>query len=349
MSTASTVWAADEAATADSSAPDTTGLARCAAITEDLERLACFDALARGAMAPSTPPLALPAAPPAIRTDRPVRPEYAAPPDPDATRLTRLWELDRTRARTVFDFRPHRDIWLLPVHATDRVNSAPSTPTRGAAPERAWKNTEAAFQLSFKTKLLQDVFGDNGDLWAAYTQQSFWQVYTHSESRPFRENVFEPELMFVMAAPWNLPVLPMRVLSVGVNHQSNGRSDPFSRSWNRVYLQAGFERGDFTLEVTPWWRINEGVVNDDNPDIAHYVGRGEVVASWKYGTSIWRLQLRSNFNIGDPKGSAQLSWNQPLWGNFRSYVRLFSGYGEGLLDYNHRQTTLGLGLSLTGW
>ena len=50
------------------------------------------------------------------------------------------------------------------------------------------------------------------------------------------------------------------------------------------------------------------------------------------------------------RGSLQMDWSYPVFADqpkgLRWYAQLFSGYGETLLDYNHRQTTLGLGLSL---
>ena len=52
------------------------------------------------------------------------------------------------------------------------------------------KNYETKFQMSLKQRLLK-FYG-----WAfyfAFTQKSFWQVYDLDNSRPFRENNFNPE------------------------------------------------------------------------------------------------------------------------------------------------------------
>jgi phospholipase A1 len=33
----------------------------------------------------------------------------------------------------------------------------------------------------------------------------------------------------------------------------------------------------------------------------------------------------------------------------RGYVQVFSGYGESMVDYNWKQTTVGAGISLADW
>ena len=45
------------------------------------------------------------------------------------------------------------------------------------------------------------------------------------------------------------------------------------------------------------------------------------------------------------RGSLRLDWAIPLVGSLNAHVQLFSGYGLNLIDYNHRQTTLGVGVS----
>jgi phospholipase A1 len=54
-------------------------------------------------------------------------------------------------------------------------------------------DTEAQFQISTKMLLGRDLF-DAFDLYAAYTNRSFWQVYDFGASSPFRETNHEPEV-----------------------------------------------------------------------------------------------------------------------------------------------------------
>ena len=94
-------------------------------------------------------------------------------------------------------------------------------------------------------KLWEDILGTNMDLWAAYTQLSFWQVYNTEFSSPFRETNYEPEILLNYRTDTDLWGLRSRFIQVGLNHQSNGRGRPLSRSWNRFMANFGFERDDF--------------------------------------------------------------------------------------------------------
>ncbi|MCV4593474.1 phospholipase A, partial [Escherichia coli] len=91
-----------------------------------------------------------------------------------------------------------------------------------------------------RTKIAQSVLLPHADLWLGYTQQSLWQVWNPSESAPFRNTDYEPEVIYVVPVPEGLARLPggwrWSMAQAGVAHQSNGQSEPLSRSWNRVYL-----------------------------------------------------------------------------------------------------------------
>ena len=135
------------------------------------------------------------------------------------------------------------------------------------------------------------------------------------------------------------------VLNFGYNHQSNGRADPISRSWDRVFIEGGFEKGDFALILRAWTRLKTPDYEDDNPDIMDYMGHAQATALYRWDGNSFALMARGNLTTG--KGAAQFSWtSRPLLGPLRGYVQLFSGYGETLIDYDWNQTTIGIGVAL---
>lgn len=316
----------------------------CAAIAADDARLACYDQLA-GRAAPG--PAAAPVAAPVAETVAPTAPAAAATPAPSL--LTKAWELDGNPE--LFHIRAYKPVYFLPVFHASQVNATPYSPTRGYSDGNGTpRKTEAKFQISFKTKLAHNLLGDNGDLWAGYTQSSRWQVYNSAYSRPFRETNYEPEVMFVWRTRFDAWGMTGRYLSVGLNHQSNGQSDPQSRSWNRVTAAVGLERGNWTLTVRPWWRLPEHGASDDNPDLADYAGRGELLLTRVLGNHVFSLEARHSLRGGGRNhGSLRFDWAFPIDARLKGHIQWFSGYAESLIDYNHRANYFGLGISLVEW
>jgi phospholipase A1/A2 len=337
--------------------------ADCAAIDDDLLRLACYDKNAGRKLEPKAAPsasadsVAKPTAT-SVATDTAARNlgvivDRRAEADSKRRRtLADSWDLDPANGRPPFELRSYKPMYLL---ATTYTNNTNRQPTSGRDENSLGspidlKSTEAQFQISFKTKLWDNIFRDNGSLWAGYTQSSRWQIYNSKLSRPFRETDYEPEAMFVLRTPYEIAGWQARMTSLAVTHQSNGRALPLSRSWNRVIAQFGFEKDDWLLLVRPWWRIPENRADDDNPGIENYVGRGELIVARRYGGQTFSLQARHSLRGGEKsRGSVKLEWSLPLSGHLKAHLSLFSGYGESLIDFNHRQTLIGAGISLVEW
>lgn len=322
----------------------------CAAIGAAADRLACYDKLA-GRAPPAPPPAEVPIA----TTQMAPAGAVTAPATelrPEASVLSRYWELDDSDKRGTFNLVGYRANYVMPWHQTSRINRAPQSPTQAAVPQPNFRTVEAKFQMSLRTKVLQD-FGLNGaDLWLAFTQQAMWQIWNWRDSKPFRNTDYEPEAVYVVPVPKSLRTLPWgwqwRMAQLGITHQSNGQSDPLSRSWNRVYLGGGFERGDVTLNARWSQRLNEKYASDNNPDLIEYRGRGELLLGWTPGAAtaslLWRNSVR-----GHRYGAAQFEWTYPVYSDqpngLRWFVQAFHGYGETLTDYNFRQTSVGAGLT----
>lgn len=209
-----------------------------------------------------------------------------------------------------------------------------------AKPDR--KADEAKFQLSLMKPLVYNLFGLEETFFAAYTQQSNWQIY--SQSAPFRETNYEPELFVTLPFKWG--DFPLRALKVGLNHQSNGQGGTRSRSWNRLYATGLFQLDDIFISLRGWWRIPESRSSDDNPDIEQYLGYGDLRAAWPIGRNLLSMTLRNNLDTAHNRGAVQLDWSFPIK-EFRhtfGYVQLFSGYGESLIDYNRSVDKIGIGI-----
>jgi phospholipase A1 len=267
----------------------------------------------------------------------------------EGSALSQRWELDKGTKQGTFLFRPYKPVYFLPVRYGEAPNDQPRSPSRGAAPHQGLDRIETKFQLSFKVKAAESLFGTPADLWIGYTQQSQWQVYNGAISRPFRETNHEPELMLVIPTRYRVLGLSGRFVNLALVHQSNGRSNPLSRSWNRVYAQFGFERGPFTLFIRPWYRLPEDPKQDDNSDLEDYVGYGDALGVYRWRRSTLSLLLRDNLGGEANRGTLQVEYSFPIHGRLEGFVQGFWGYGESLIDYNHREAVLGLGVLLIDW
>lgn len=342
----------------------------CTALALNAERLSCYDALfkipeeikpaliserqaAQEIKPEPTEPLTLKEKVSHAFSDRLFAAE-APNLNPNLSLLDSRWELSQESKLGTWNIRGYQPVYLMPAYWTSDKNERPSSPnennTVDESEDQNLKSMEAKFQLSLKTKAVENLFGDNGDVWLGYTQSSRWQVYNEDESRPFRETNYEPEASLVFRTNYELLGLNWRMLGVTFNHQSNGRSDPLSRSWNRIMLNLGFERDNFALMLRPWYRLEEDAKDDNNPDIKDYVGRGDLTAFYRYNEHDFSLMLRHSLKGGDDShGAVQFDWSFPISGKLRGTVQLFDGYGESLIDYNHRATYVGVGVSLMNW
>ena len=277
---------------------------------------------------------------------------------PPRSYLTRAWDLDgqgNPDAGGIRRLEPYRKNYAL-VRYTSNINRAPASPSpnHSAPAPYPYKKLETKFQFSAKSEIgnyrdLEFIGFKNFRLWGAFTQQAFWQAFNFGNSSPFRETNYEPELIGTFGTG---NTRGWRLLNVGLSHQSNGRNEPDSRSWNRLYLQGGWEWDDIYVLGRGWWRLPEKASKDDNPDLTRYVGRAELIAHWlpDQDDEIILL-LRSNLDPRGHKGFLQLDRASPFKIGHSSQLnfQLTSGYGDSLIDYNHYQTTISIGIVFKEW
>ncbi|MFW2176594.1 MULTISPECIES: phospholipase A [unclassified Moraxella] len=354
---------------------DPAKVAQCTQLTDNIARLACFDKVALGEIIPTKKePLDLSKTITASLQERKAVP-ILAESDASIQQLTDdmlserdkanilqqvgvtandvasysalsvLYDLDQNNPQGLLTIRPHLPMYVMPVWYNATPNYDIHSPTQDHVVQTGdqLQNLDTKMQVSFKTKLAEDVFNTNADVWFGYTQQAYWQLYNR-HSRPFRSSDYQPEIFITQPVTAKLPAHGnLRLLGAGVVHESNGQGDPLSRSWNRAYLMAGAEWGKLTV-IPRVWAIGKATDNkSDNPDIADYMGYGDVR---------WLYDLSDNSTVGgvvrynpfENKGAVQVDYAYPLTGGMKAFIQLFHGYGENIQDYNHKSTNVGVGL-----
>lgn len=322
---------------------------------DDVERLKCYDQLTNRAPLENADPVDEVEA-----SSIPAAPDAATARSAGRSYLTRAWNLDNLSHRDASKLgrmQPYRQSYLV-FKTTSNNNLQPSSPLadHNVQTPNDIDSLETKFQLSFKADIGQqrniNFLGIKTiRFWGAYTQQSHLQVFNSRNSSPFRETVYEPELIATLGTG---NASGLKLINLGWLHQSNGRPLPESRSWNRLFVLGGWEWNDMTsILLRGWQRVPESGYKDDNPDISDYLGRADLQIRWepRDKSQAVAILVRNNLSKIENRGFVQIDWATPvqLGSSARMHLQLSSGYGESLIDYNHHQHTLGLGFSFREW
>lgn len=275
----------------------------------------------------------------------------AASADPVARPVRERLAIEQAAVDRPFTIMAHKPNYLLVGAWNEKGWSSERFREALNDPDYSNEDVEAQFQISLKVPLAIGLFNERMDLYGAYTNRSFWQVYSAEYSRPFRETNHEPEIWGQFRNDWTLWGFTNTVNSVGLVHQSNGRGGDLSRSWNRVYASFIFENGPWAVAFKPWLRLKTDFEDDDNPDITDYLGHGEVRLAYRHDDHVFSLMSRNQLESGFDEGAVEFSWSFPVFGYpyLKGYLQYFNGYGESLIDYDQRVHRIGLGIALTDW
>jgi phospholipase A1 len=267
-------------------------------------------------------------------TESPIASEEPSPASFRQQIAAEQQSLDRSYSLT-----PHNPNYLLAYSLRNDPNQEGINPEEGRLDKQ-----EALLQISLKFPLWREVLGTNNDLMFGYSSKSWFQAYNSALSKPFRETNYEPELFVRHYGGVRLPLgVSIAGWDIGWNHESNGRSEPLSRSWDRVM-------GRMALDVTPslavllraWYRIPESEEGDDNPDIYRYMGYGDFRAIWTPNRNTFTAMLRP----GSKESGFEFTWSYPINNHFRIYTQYFNGYGESLIDYDRKVERIGIGFTI---
>ncbi|GIU26411.1 phospholipase A [Shewanella sp. MBTL60-007] len=244
-----------------------------------------------------------------------------------------------TPKEDLYNLRVFDNNFILPVYQTQSANQAyyaPQNPNKGEISE-----TNVQFQISLKYGIANNLFTDNDGFYIAYSQISNWQAY--DKSAYFRDSQYQPQVFWYWQHSDSEQV--WQGTSIGFEHQSNGKGGEYERSWNRVYLEFSLAFSDLELTIKPWVRADFSDI-DYNPDIEDYMGYGSVKGDWYVGDHQISLTLRNIVESGFSKGYEELSWRFPIYKGLKGYLKLQSGYGLTISDYNHFDNAVGIGIAL---
>lgn len=177
------------------------------------------------------------------------------------------------------------------------------------------------------------------------TRYTFWQFFDSKDSIPFRETNHEPEIWAQLHTDFDFLNFNLHTVSLGVNHQSNGQSGILSRGWNRVFLQAQLQKNQSSLKFKTWSRFDEQDEFDNSFDYQKYLGDFELEAAYRSGKSTYAMTVRNRYQWND-YGSVQLEYTYPIFKRFKGYVQYFNGYGDSLIEMQHRSEKIGFGIVL---
>ena len=207
-------------------------------------------------------------------------------------------------------------------------------------PKPTAHNTNVKFQISVAQRLTKSVLPFGSYLFLFYTQKCFWNVLENSF--PMTDLNFNPGLGFTK--PLFVKDRFIGKVSLIFEHESNGKAEKASRSWNRVSLSTNILIDPTTMVYAKMWI--PWVDGENNRDLLDYYGLYQVGISYmtlskRFQTSVFVTKRRGwNFNY-----NTVLEFSYKLFNNENQYlfVQYYNGYGEGLLDYNKFKSQLRVG------
>jgi len=205
-------------------------------------------------------------------------------------------------------------------------------------------DANAKMQLSFKLRLYEPGdktsrdFVDN--MYFGYTQSAFWDLTSYS--KPFIDTNYMPSFFYyIPSTDWRVDGNAVG-FAAGIEHESNGKDEPESRSLDVLFVRPYFTFGDsrdFHWSASP--NLYAYIEKSENSDIAKYRGYGDFHLSYGKDND-WQAAWILRKGTRTEKFSAELQATYPInqwYPGVSGYLMLqaFTGYGEYLLDYNERE------------
>jgi len=237
-----------------------------------------------------------------------------------------------TYAKSTTEFSTYEDTYFLGTYS-DSVNEQLYI-NAGETELSELDDFEIKYQISFSLPMFQ--FNKKSALMASYTQLSLWQIANREASSPFRETNYKPQLFMMHQGEFPL----FNSIEYGYKHQSNGRGNDISRSWERFYLLLESQGNYIDYGIESW--VTSGL--SDNRDIEDYIGP---YSGWiKINGVDASANIKLTHNFSTHRSGVEAGFTYYANDVIGFYGQLWKGYGETLIDYNNDQTRIGVGIML---
>lgn len=202
-------------------------------------------------------------------------------------------------------------------------------------------NTNVKFQISISQRLTKSTLPWDTYLYLFYSQKCFWNVL--EESLPMTDLNFNPGVG--LAKPIFVKDRFIGKAMMLLEHESNGKNGPDSRSWNKISFGASIMVDPhFIIHGKVWIPI---IDSENNKDILDYCGIYQMGMSYtspnkRFGASVLLVKRRGwelNYNT-----TLEFSYQLTKNANQYLFVQYYNGYGEGLLEYNKFHSQLRAGI-----
>lgn len=203
------------------------------------------------------------------------------------------------------------------------------------------KNSDIKFQISLGIRLTNNTLPFGTYIFLMYTQKAFWNVF--QKSLPMHDINFNPGIG--IARPFFIADRYVGKLTFMLEHESNGKSEEESRSWNKISLGGSALINEWLMVHSKFWiPIVDG---ENNRDILKYSG------IWQTGfvaytpnkklslglTLVKRAGWNLNFNT-----IVDFIWRVSDKTNLNLLLQYYNGYGENMIDYRQFHSRLRVGI-----
>lgn len=205
------------------------------------------------------------------------------------------------------------------------------------------RNTaDAVFQISVRQRLTKSILPFNSFLYLTYTQKSFWDIYR--ESSPFRDNNYNPGIGI---GKYIIEKNQLRGgLLVAFEHESNGREDKESRSWNYISINGKyFINMLLSIGFKVWIPYVDG---GENKDLLEYRGLGTISFNAITGNRKWWIttELTPRKGWGNINTILSIGYKPSDKLNQSFLLRFSDGTGESLLHYKSYNMNIRFGICI---